>query len=67
MYGGNTTLLGSSGYFLLNENLMLSLRKCLLAAKRSRSLERPTLALRVPLFLFVDFQTNECEVSDFCL
>ena len=28
-------------------------------------LERPTLASRVPWFLLVHFQTNECEVSDF--
>ena len=31
------------------------------------SLERPTLASRVPLFLLGHFQTNECEISDFCL
>ena len=29
------------------------------------SLEQPTLALRVPLFLLRHFQTDECEVSDF--
>ena len=31
------------------------------------SLERQTLASRVPLFLLVHFPTNECEISDFCL
>ena len=31
------------------------------------SLERPTLASRVPLFLLGHFLTNECEISDFCL
>ena len=31
------------------------------------SLERPTLASRVPLFLLGHFTTNECEISNFCL
>ena len=29
--------------------------------------ERPTLASRVPVFLFGHFPTNECEISNFCL
>ena len=33
----------------------------------SSSLERPTLASRVPLFLLGHFPTNECEISNFCL
>ena len=33
----------------------------------SRLLERPTLALRVPLFLLGHFPTNECEISNFWL
>ena len=30
-------------------------------------LERPTIASRVSLFLLGHFQTNECEILDFCL
>ena len=30
-------------------------------------LEQPTLASCVPLFLLSHFQTNECEILDFCL
>ena len=37
------------------------------AFKAILSLERPTLASRVPLFLLGHFLTNECEISDFCL
>ena len=34
---------------------------------RNSLLERPTLASRVLLFLLGHFQTNECEISKFCL
>ena len=41
--------------------------KVRMLCKVNWSLEQPTLASFVALFLLGHFPTNECEISDFCL